>query len=61
MVRWLIALGSAVALAAPVGVVAKPIAFTGGSTVMAEYGAGTMEELQFFYAPRQTSFEATSG
>ena len=34
------------------GAVAKPIAFTGGSTVMAEYGAGTMEELQFFYAPR---------
>jgi hypothetical protein len=52
MGRWLLALASAVALAASKGVVAKPIAFTGGSTVMAEYGAGTMEELQFFYAPR---------
>ena len=52
MSRWFLALASAVALAASKGVVAKPIAFTGGSTVMAEYGAGTMEELQFFYAPR---------
>jgi hypothetical protein len=31
---------------------AKPIAFADGTTVMAEYGAGTMEELQIFYAPR---------
>ncbi len=31
---------------------AKPIAFAQGTTVMAEYGAGTMEELQIFYAPR---------
>ncbi|MGH7006672.1 MAG: hypothetical protein ACREIP_22215, partial [Alphaproteobacteria bacterium] len=31
---------------------AKPIAFAHGTTVMAEYGAGTMEELQVFYAPR---------
>ena len=31
---------------------AKPIAFANGTTVMAEYGAGTMEELQVFYAPR---------
>lgn len=30
---------------------AKPVAFAGGSTVMAEYGAGTMNELQAFYAP----------
>ena len=52
MSRWFLALASAVALAGSAGVVAKPIAFTGGSTVMAEYGAGTMEELQFFYAPR---------
>ena len=52
MGRWFLALASAVALAASAGVLAKPIAFTGGSTVMAEYGAGTMEELQFFYAPR---------
>lgn len=31
---------------------AKPIAFARGSTVMAEYGAGTMSEVQAFYAPR---------
>jgi hypothetical protein len=31
---------------------AKPIAFAHGTTVMAEYGAGTMRELQVFYAPR---------
>jgi hypothetical protein len=30
---------------------AKPIAFADGTTVMAEYGAGTMTELQAFYAP----------
>lgn len=40
----------AVTLAAPV--MAKPIAFADGTTVMAEYGAGTMQELQIFYAPR---------
>ena len=52
MSRWVIALGSAFALAGSTSVMAKPIAFAGGYTVMAEYGAGTMEELQFFYAPR---------
>ena len=31
---------------------AKPIAFAKGKTVMAEYGAGTMNEFQAFYAPR---------
>lgn len=31
--------------------IAKPIAFAGGTTAMAEYGAGTMEEAQIFYAP----------
>jgi len=31
--------------------VAKPIAFADGTTVMAEYGAGTMTEFQAFYAP----------
>jgi hypothetical protein len=31
---------------------AKPIAFAHGTTVMAEYGAGTMREAQLFYAPR---------
>jgi hypothetical protein len=30
----------------------KPIAFADGTTVMAEYGAGTMTEAQVFYAPR---------
>jgi hypothetical protein len=30
---------------------AKPIAFADGATVMAEYGAGTMTEVQGFYAP----------
>jgi hypothetical protein len=34
------------------GVFAKPIAFSQGTTVMAEYGAGTMKEAQVFYAPR---------
>ena len=32
--------------------VAKPIAFARGSTTMVEYGAGTMNEVQFFHAPR---------
>jgi hypothetical protein len=31
---------------------AKPIAFAHGTTVMAEYGAGTMNEAQVFYAPQ---------
>lgn len=31
---------------------AKPIAFSRGTTVMAEYGAGTMKEAQVFYAPQ---------
>ena len=31
---------------------AKPIAFSHGTTVMAEYGAGTMREAQVFYAPK---------
>lgn len=33
-------------------VLGKPIAFANGTTVMAEYGAGTMRELQVFYAPK---------
>jgi hypothetical protein len=36
----------------PVKADAKPIAFAHGTTVMAEYGAGTMKEAQVFYAPR---------
>ncbi len=31
---------------------AKPIAFSHGTTVMAEYGAGTMVEAQVFHAPK---------
>jgi hypothetical protein len=42
----------ALALAAlPLVADAKPIAFAHGTTVMAEYGAGTMTEVQAFYAP----------
>ena len=33
-------------------VTAKPIAFAHGTTMMAEYGAGTMNEAQVFYAPK---------
>ena len=36
-------------IAAPIK--AKPIAFADGTTVMGEYGAGTMTEVQAFYAP----------
>lgn len=39
-------------LGLPMAVAAKPIAFAKGKTVMLEYGAGTMNELQLFYAPR---------
>jgi hypothetical protein len=44
--------GACVALAVAAPATAKPIAFADGTTVMAEYGAGTMRELQIFYAPR---------
>ena len=50
MVRLYI--GACVALACAAPAAAKPIAFADGTTVMAEYGAGTMRELQIFYAPR---------
>jgi hypothetical protein len=50
MVRFSLGLFAFVAAIAPV--MAKPIAYADGTTVMAEYGAGTMEELQIFYAPR---------
>jgi hypothetical protein len=50
MVRFFIGLCVVVAAAAPG--MAKPIAFADGTTVMAEYGAGTMQEMQIFYAPR---------
>ena len=50
MIRPRLMLCVAVAAAAPA--MPKPIAFADGTTVMAEYGAGTMQELQIFYAPR---------
>jgi hypothetical protein len=50
MVRPFIGLCFVVAVAAQAA--AKPIAFADGTTVMAEFGAGTMQELQIFYAPR---------
>ena len=37
---------------APAATQAKPIAFQDGTTLMYEYGAGTMQEAQAFYAPR---------
>jgi hypothetical protein len=42
----------ACALVAVTNAYAKPIAFAHGTTVMAEYGAGTMNEAQVFYAPK---------
>lgn len=36
----------------PLAVSAKPIAFAKGTTFMIERGAGTMDEIQLFYAPR---------
>ena len=52
--RLLRALGalSLIALTVWLPAFAKPIAYANGTTVMAEYGAGTMREFQVFYAPR---------
>jgi hypothetical protein len=50
MIRWFLSL-SALTLAVPTIGFAKPIAFADVTTVMAEYGAGTMKEIQIFYAP----------
>ena len=52
MIGWYQGLVSAMAFAVPVVGLAKPIAFADGTTVMAEYGAGTMTEIQIFYAPQ---------
>jgi hypothetical protein len=52
MFRWSICLAGALALGVPLSAFAKPIAYAEGTTVMAEYGAGTMIEAQAFYAPR---------
>jgi hypothetical protein len=45
------ALGAAILLVAG-PLAAKPIAFQDGRTLMYEYGAGTMQEVQGYYAPR---------
>ena len=45
-------LGAATLGTCAVPVAAKPIAFARGTTFMAEYGAGTMNEAQLFYAPK---------
>jgi hypothetical protein len=45
-------LAGALALVAPGLAHGKPIAFAEGTTVMLEYGAGTMREAQIFYAPQ---------
>jgi hypothetical protein len=42
---------AALALVSTTAIEAKPIAFANGTTIMAEYGAGTMIEGQSFYAP----------
>ena len=52
MFRRSINLACALALGIPLSAIAKPIAYAHGTTVMAEYGAGTMIEAQVFYAPR---------
>ncbi|TAJ50778.1 MAG: hypothetical protein EPN60_06970 [Nevskiaceae bacterium] len=41
----------ALACLLPAVVFAKPIAYQGGTAIMGEYGAGTMQEVQAFYAP----------
>src|SRR4051794_41165706 len=46
------ALGALALLAAAECADSKPIAYAKGTTLMAEYGAGTMNEVQLFYAPR---------
>ena len=50
LIRCFFTGAAALALAGTVS--AKPIAFAHGTTVMAEYGAGTMNEAQVFYAPK---------
>ena len=50
MKRFLAAFGLLALL--PIAATAKPIAYARGTTLMFEYGAGTMNEAQLFYAPR---------
>ncbi len=44
-------LAAALVCLLPAAVSAKPIAYEGGTAVMGEFGAGTMQEFQAFYAP----------
>jgi hypothetical protein len=46
-----VAFATALCCALPYPVHGKPISFADGTTVMGEYGAGTMIEVQAFYAP----------
>lgn len=48
---WRVAASLALCVLTVCPAAAKPIAFADGTTIMAEYGAGTMEEVQAFYAP----------
>jgi hypothetical protein len=50
--RFPVSIALACLAAAPLHVLAKPIAFQDGWTVMAEYGTDTMREAQVFYAPK---------
>jgi len=52
MIRSSEILVGALALIGPACAFSKPIAFANGTTVMVEYGAGTMQEAQIFYAPQ---------
>ena len=52
MIRSSEILVGAFVLVGPACAFAKPIAFANGTTVMVEYGAGTMQEAQIFYAPQ---------
>lgn len=53
MKRNLLRIACAIAVISlpPAAAQAKPIAFARGTTAMAEYGAGTMTEVQLFHAP----------
>jgi len=51
VLKFLAGTGAGILLALAQSAQAKPIAFADGTTVMAEYGAGTMREVQAFYAP----------
>ena len=52
MINRYLAAGALTLAMAPWAAQSKPIAFAHGTTVMAEYGAGTMTEAQVFYAPK---------